>query len=194
MDSELNFKSHISNVTKVAFYHLRNIARIRSYLSTLDAKKLTHALVFSRLDYCNALYSGLTKKAIDWLQLVQNSAARILTKTRKRDDITPVWASLHWLPVTLRIDFKTLLLVFKAQNGLAPLYLSDCLSEYNPNHLLRSFNAGLFNIPQMNGKKYGKAAFCSYALKIWNALPPQIKQATSIDNFKKSSQVRNLFI
>ena len=185
LDSELNFKSHVHNVTKIAYYHLRNIARVRPYLTLEDAKKLTHAFVFSRLDYCNALYTGLPNKTIDRLQLVQNSAARILTKTRKREHITPVLASLHWLPVTLRIDFKVLLLVFKAQKGLAPSYLSDCLSEYVPNRLLRSLNADLLNVPQTKCKKYGEAAFCSYAPKIWNKLPPHIRQASSVDNFKK---------
>ncbi len=164
---------HTSSVTKVAFYHLRNTARITPYLSLVDANKLPHAFVFSHLDYCNALYSGLPNNT-HWLQHVQNSAARILTKTRKRDHIPPVKASLHWLPVTLRMDFKILSLVFKAQNGLAPSYLSDCLSEYAPNRSLRSLNAGLLNVPHMSGKKFGEAAFCSYAPKIWNALPPQI--------------------
>ena len=62
IDAELNFNTHINQVTKVAFFHLRNISRIRSYLSLDDAKTLIHAFVFSRLDYCNALFSGLPKK------------------------------------------------------------------------------------------------------------------------------------
>ncbi|KAF7648774.1 hypothetical protein LDENG_00152180, partial [Lucifuga dentata] len=45
----------------------------------------------------------------DRLQLIQNSAARLLTKTKKREHITPVLATLHWLPVSYRIDFKVLL-------------------------------------------------------------------------------------
>ena len=84
IDAELNFNAHINHVTKTAFFHLRNVARIRAYLSLDDAKTLIHAFVFSRLDYCNALFSGLPKKTTDRLQLVQNAAARMLTKTRKR--------------------------------------------------------------------------------------------------------------
>ena len=75
IDAELNFNTHINQVTKTAFFHLRNIARIRAYLSLEDAKTLIHAFVFSRLDYCNALFSGLPKKTTDRLQLVQNAAA-----------------------------------------------------------------------------------------------------------------------
>ena len=184
LDPDLNFGKHISNVTKIAFYHLRNIARVRPFLSLDDAKKLTHAFVLSRLDYCNALYTGLPKKTVERLQLIQNAAARILTNTRKRDHITPVLASLHWIPVKFRIDFKALLLVFKALNGLAPPYLSDCLDKYVPGRALRSLDAGLLTDLDVNGKKYGEAAFASYAPTIWNQLPLKIRHATSIDGFK----------
>ena len=49
-------------------------------------------------------------EALNKLQLVINTAARILTRTPKFDQITPVLASLHWLPVKARADFKVLLL------------------------------------------------------------------------------------
>ena len=76
LDSELNFKSHIMNVTKIAFYHLRNIAKVWPFLSQADTERLIHAFITSRLDYCNAFLSGLSKEAIGKLQKVQNSAAR----------------------------------------------------------------------------------------------------------------------
>ena len=88
LDTDLNFNTHIGHVTKTAFFHLRNIARIRAYVSLEDAKTLVHAFVFSRLDYCNALFAGLPKKTTDRLQLVQNAAARVLTKTKRREHIT----------------------------------------------------------------------------------------------------------
>ena len=157
IDADLNFNTHISNVVKVAYFHLRNIARIRAFLSLDDAKTLINAFVFSRLDYCNGLFSGLPKKTTDRLQLVQNAAARVLTKTRMRAHITPVLASLHWLPVVFRIDFKILLLVYKALNGLAPAYLYDCLDKYVPNRPLRSASADLLTVPTLT-YKYGETA------------------------------------
>ncbi len=90
LDCDLSFKSHINQVTKTCFYHLRNIARIRPILSFNDAKKLIHAFIFSRLNYCNAVYTGLPKGSIVKLQLIQNAEARVLMKLKKREHITPV--------------------------------------------------------------------------------------------------------
>ena len=146
---------------------------------------------FSRIDYCNALYSDLPRKATDRLQLVQNAAARVLTKTKMREHITPVLSALHWLPVIFRIDFKILLMVYKARNGLAPAYLSDCLTEYTPGRRLRSSDANLLVVPTMNRKKHGEAAFCCYGPKIWNRLPPHLRLAPSVESFK--AQLKTYF-
>ncbi len=124
-----------------AYYHLKNIARIRCFFSSQDLEKLVHAFITSRVDYCNGLLTGLPKKTSRQLQLIQNAAARILTWTRKSEHITPVLRSLHWLPVTFRIDFKVLLLVYKSLNGLGPKYMADMLNEYKPNRPLRSLGS-----------------------------------------------------
>ena len=77
-------------------------------LSLHNAKKL----FTSRLDYCNALLSGCANSALKGLQLIKNAAARILTRTRRFEHISPVLASLQWLPVKFRIDYKILILTF----------------------------------------------------------------------------------
>uniref|UniRef100_A0A8C1NK58 Reverse transcriptase domain-containing protein n=1 Tax=Cyprinus carpio TaxID=7962 RepID=A0A8C1NK58_CYPCA len=46
-DSNLSFENHISHVTKTAFFHLRNIAKLRNMLPVSDAEKLVHAFMTS---------------------------------------------------------------------------------------------------------------------------------------------------
>ena len=98
--------------------------------------------------------------------------------------ITPVLKSLHWLPVCFRIDFKILLLVFKALNGLSPSYLSDLLLTYEPSRTLRSSDRGLLLIPKVRSKTHGEAAFHYYAPRLWNSLPEDLRAAASVDIFK----------
>ncbi len=127
LETDLSFSSHVKAVTKSAYYHLKNIARIRCFASSQDLEKLVHAFITSRVDYCNGLLTGLPKKTIRQLQLIQNAAARILTRTRKSEHITPVLRSLHWLPVTFRIDLKYF---YSSLNGLGPKCIADMLTEY----------------------------------------------------------------
>ena len=55
----LSIASHIEEITDTAFYHLCNIAEVKPFLSTADAKILIHAFVLSRLDFLNSLLLGL---------------------------------------------------------------------------------------------------------------------------------------
>ncbi len=113
-DSNLSFDSHISSICKTAFFHLKNISKLRPMLSMSNAEMLIHAFMTSRLDYCNALLGGCSARLINKLQMVQNAAARVLTRTRKNDHITPVRSTLLWLPIKHCIDFKILLITYKA--------------------------------------------------------------------------------
>ncbi|KAK7899424.1 hypothetical protein WMY93_020277 [Mugilogobius chulae] len=185
MDSDLNFNSHIKSITSAAFYHLKNIAKIKSIVSKPDLERLIHAFVSSRLDYCNGLLTGLSKRAIKQLQYIQNAAARVLTRTRKYDHISPVLRSLHWLPVAQRIDFKTALLVFKSLHGLAPKYISDMLVRYEPSRTLRTSGTGLLLVPRVR-TKHGESAFQFYAAKTWNSLPDDKQE----ERDKRSSRDR----
>ena len=64
------------------------------------------------------------------LQYALNSAARLISMSRKADHIMSLLIKLHWLPVEQRINFKILLFTYKIVNGLAPMYLSELLVPY----------------------------------------------------------------
>ncbi len=82
-NSNLSFEKHVSSICKTAFFHLKNISKLRPMLSMSNAETLIHAFMTSRLDYCNALLGGCSARLINKLQMVQNTAARVLTRTRK---------------------------------------------------------------------------------------------------------------
>ncbi len=69
---------------------------------------------------------------IDKLQMIQNNSARLISKIKLTEHITPELMSLHWLPVKYRIQYKILLLTHKAQHGKVPKYLQDLFTPYNP--------------------------------------------------------------
>jgi len=142
-----------------------------------NAEKLVHWFMTSWIDYCNALLGGCPARLINKLQLVQNVAARILTRTRRYDHISPVLSTtLHWLHIKHRIQFKILLITYKALNGLAPQYLSALLTHYSPSRQLRSQNSGQLIIPRISKSTAGGRSFFYLASKHWNSLPSNVRE------------------
>ena len=134
-DNQLNMEAHVKSMFRSCMFHLRNISNIRRLLSQKIAEQLIHAFVTSRLDYCNSLLSGLPSSTICHLQRVQNIAARILTRTKKYDHITPILQHLHWLSV--RIIFKIMLHTYRGVNGMASTYIECMLIPYKPQRCLK---------------------------------------------------------
>lgn len=184
-DPQLTFEAHIKNLCKISFYHLRNIAKLRSTLTLADAEKLVHALISSRLDYCNALLIGISNKNLQRLQYIQNSAARILMRVRKYDHITPILHSLHWLPIHARIEYKVALLTHQCIYGNAPSYLKVLVTIQTTTRSLRSTNSNRLLPPKTKLSTMGDRAFCSAAPRVWNALPDHLRVSQHTETFKK---------
>lgn len=182
MDKHLNMKCHVNKVVKSCNYHLRNVGRIRHCLTKEAAASLVHSLVSSRIDYGNALLFGLPSSDIVRLQKVLNTAARIVSRVKRFEPITPVLYDLHWLKVEERIVYKLMVITYKALHGMAPAYIMDLLSIYTPARTLRSQNAMLLTVPRSN-KRYGDRSFAVAAPTLWNKLPVKLRSSETLDAF-----------
>ena len=167
-------------------YQLYSIGKIRKYLDKPTTEKMINSAVTSHSDYCNSLLYGINGYLVSQLQRCQYNAARIVSLWRKYDLIVPVLKDLHWLPVEYRINYKILLLAYKAQHGMALPYLSTLLSPYKPERSLRSEGKHLLMTPRYRRKGFGKRCFAHSAPSLWNTLPISIKCAQSVDIFKSS--------
>ncbi len=98
-DDQLTFKVHIAKTARSCRFAQHNIGKIRPSFTQHSAQLLVQALVISRLDYCNALLAGLPSCKIKPFQIIQNAAARLVFSEPKRAHCTPLFISLHWLPV-----------------------------------------------------------------------------------------------
>ena len=129
MTNILNKCEHLNQICRKAQFLLKKIGDIRNCLSIVTTEHLIHGYVTSPLDCCNSLLYGLPNSCILKLQRIQNSAARIIYRRKKFDHVTPLLKQLHWLPIRQRIEYKLLLLCFKAQHDLErPVTLKDVSS------------------------------------------------------------------
>ena len=185
-DSKMTMEGRVNAVTQSIYFHVRNIAKVRQYLSLDTAKTLVQTLIVSRLDYCNSLLGNLPLRLVNKLKRAQNAAARMLCRKGKRSRMTPVLKKLHWLPAALRIKFKILLIAFKCIKGLAPSYLKQLLNEYVPSHNLRSNQARhqTLVVPRFRKRKYGGRAFSRIAPLLYNELPINVRNSETVSQFK----------
>ena len=118
-------------------FAIYRIEKIRHLLDRTSTETLIHAFITSRLDYCNSMLYAIPDNLLNRLQLLQNSAARLVSLTRKHEHITPVLFPLHWLPIYQRIKFKILLLTYKALNKCAPRCIAELISVNTHNQRTR---------------------------------------------------------
>ena len=142
LDRDLSMKTHINMILKSGFISLRQMKSIKDLLSIESLKTLASALVLSSIDCGNIILAKLSKYQKNRLQSLINTAARLITGTKKYDHISPVLRDLHWLKIDERIDYKVLLLVFK------------CLRNEGLAYLLKNFEM----LPSILGKQKLRAA------------------------------------
>jgi hypothetical protein len=183
-DHAMSMEKHVGSVSRSCYAHLRSIGQIRRCLNIDATRSLVHGLVMSRLDYCNVLLCGASSSTTRKLQLVQNTAARIITRTSRWEHISPVLRDLHWLPIKRRIEYKVIMHTFRALHGLSPSYIEDLINVYKPTRTLRSQNSTSLVIPRAKTVTYGEKSFTVLAPKLWNVLPSHMKDICNIDNFK----------
>ena len=175
----LRFDYHVNKVVSECFYHLKNLSKIKRYLTLEDTEKLIHAIVSSKFDYCNALLHGLKATTLVKLQKVQNYAARIARNLPSNYRITDsVLQDLHWLSVKERITFKILLLVHKFFVGIAPDYFNELL-------IVGDMQERLLCHHFMNTVS-GMRSFSFSASRFWNRLPRKIRFENNTQTFKRS--------
>ena len=184
LDSNMKLEKQVNNVSKVSYFHLRKITRVRNRLNQSITKTLVNTLVTSRLDYCNSLLSSLPKKTTKKLQKVQNASAKAVTLATRRQHVTPILKYLHWLPISYRADFKVLLLTYRILNNMAPESLTSLIIRYEPARSLRSASENFLLRPVIPKNKYGHRAMCNLAPFLWNSLPTAVRKATSVNAFK----------
>jgi hypothetical protein len=115
LDADRSIRSHV-NILSKCFAVLRQLCSIRQSVLASAYQTLIVSLVLTKLDYENAVLSGLPAHS---LQSVMNAAARSIAGLCRSEHITTTLAGLHWLRASERIDFKLATLTYRYLHGMA---------------------------------------------------------------------------
>ena len=150
---------------------------------------LVNASVTSRLDYSNSLFYGLPNhNCIDKLKRVQNKASKLILRKGRREGFPAPYRLqlLHWLGIEKRIIYKLLLLTYYCSRGIAPVELMSLLIPHIDRQCTDSNVTLIFDTRYFfSNFSYGQRSFEYCSPRLWNSLPPNIRQADTVLNFKK---------
>ena len=189
IDSSLSFSDHISKIVSTCYYHIRQLRTIRQSLTVDACHALARALILSRLDYCNALLSGISSFLVDKLDGVLRAAARLVLQLPRTSHVTnELRDRLHWLDIRPRIEFKLCVITYRSIHGLAPTYLANsCIlvSSHPGRSGLRSAANGDMYIPACKSATLGSRAFDISGPRAFNSLPVETRNCDSLPAFRK---------
>lgn len=184
INEKLNVSDQVEKCTAKAAQKVNMLKRMSNKL-TFDTKKIIYdTTIKTNFDYCSTLYLNATKEQVRNMQKIQNRAMRIILKCEYLTPKKFMLESLNWLSIAQRIKFNAIIMIFKIKNGLAPQYLNDNISYVSDVHNRNVRNNNDFRIPNYKTNITMKSIFYE-GIKLYNELPNEIKNVTSLSTFKK---------
>jgi len=153
--------------------------------SAMSAVSIAVSLIQSLLDYANSVCYGISARNLAKLQRIQNAAAHIVAHHQPKRPSSSRLFNLHWLPIKYRINFKIATLTYKTLATGQPGYLLNLLNTYQPVRSLCSQDNHLLAKPSVY-TSIGRRAFSYAAPQIWNAIPLNIHNSSSVSSFKRN--------
>ncbi|KAG7298180.1 hypothetical protein JYU34_018964 [Plutella xylostella] len=187
IDTNLTWVPQICEVSRKIFASSASLRRLRNFLPTATKISLAQTLLLPILDYADACYSDITQEQLNKLERLQNFCIRFIFGLRKYDRISEYRNKLKWLPIRLRRNAHILSLLYSVLfNPSTPAYLKErfIFKNHPDNRPMRSSQMRLLDFPSHSTEFYS-TSFTVTAIRLWNALPVNIRFAKTDIAFKK---------
>jgi hypothetical protein len=184
IDNKLDFKEHLNLVVKKIAKKTNFLGRISRKLTSVTKVMIYKSIILPHLDYCSSIIFMANKQDINKLQLLQNRGLRIILKKPRRTNIKWMLDALKMLSVQQRVNFNTLILIFKIRNKMVPTYLQDEILYTHEATTRTLRNADDFRLPRYQ-RSYTQNMIWHDGLQLFNELPTEAKRERNIERFKE---------
>lgn len=145
VDNRLTFASNIEYIMKKIAKKVSLLGRIKKKTNREARLTFFKTAVTPHFDYCSSIFLLANEGQFHQLQVLMNKALRIIENADRYAHIHDMLEATDLLDVKQRVHYNVLMLIYRAQNELLPLYLCKhfrVLSETQPyklrnNHHLR---------------------------------------------------------
>lgn len=185
LDNTLSWTSHVEAIVKKCNTLLFLLNRIKQYLSIPIRKLFFNAYILPHLDYCCTIWGNANSELMNTVTKFQKRAARSILDKPIDTPSAELFAQLNWMTFPERVDYQKAVLMYKTMHGLTPPYLHSLFQFTSEIHTrsLRSTSEDLLYIPKPKLEIYRNTIAYSGS-KLWNAIPENIRQCTSLHQFK----------
>ena len=190
LDAHLTWNAQINAVCKKLVFTISRLCRLKNVLAMHVLIYIYQSIVQPQLDYAITIWGFTSQLNISKVQRLQNRAARIITGNFDYVHVRgiDIVKQLKWMNVIERRDYFMALSVFKCLHGMAPLYLSDCITM-NDEVVIRdtraSTSTNILMTPHAPLDIF-KNSFSYRGPLTWNALPESIRKCATLNSFKKA--------
>jgi hypothetical protein len=187
ISNDFTFNEHLKENEMSVFRSLTSrvnaLAKVSQISSFKTRKMIADGVVISKLLYLIQWWGGTHKYLINFLQILQNRAARLVTSLRWDTPIAVLLTQCGWLSVNQMVHFHSLTLVYKMKQEKTPKYFQSKFDSSFPYDTRLSAEAGIRRTETYN-REVTKTSFVPRTATLWNTLPPNIRTASTLKIFK----------
>ena len=193
VNDTLTWDDHIQFVCTKVSKSLNLLRRLAWFLPRRALCCFYSAYVLPHLTYADPVWSTCSLGQSSKLERLQNYAARIILKRRRDSSATEMRKELGWPTLTSRRTLSETKMVFRCLTGRSPSYLSALFNpiSHTHQHVTRASSTKGTSIPRIR-TEHGRHSFAFRGAKIWNALPPSMRELSSYDAFSTAVRDRTL--
>ena len=186
INHNLSWEDHINSTVSKINKNIALLRRIKRYLPLQTRKLFFNAHILPHMDYCSIVWSG--SPHVKKITLAQKRAARVILDIT--DNCYPskdMFSALNWMPIMDRIEYRKAIMVYKSLNHLCPEYMTNMFKYVKQVHTrtTRSSSTNDLYLPPGKYKQLYMNTFGYSSVKIWNTLSANIRESTSLKDFKR---------
>lgn len=185
LDNQLNLKKHFhyiyNKISKKIFFFTR-ISRSLTFQTSIT---VYNTIIKPHFDYCSSLLFLLDANSISSLQKLQNRGMRVLLRCNRHTSIMSMLQVLDWLSVKDRLFYNSMIFIYKLISGKLPTYFNQFVVYQNEIHDYPTRGNMNFYVARTNYTRSMNSLFHK-GLREYNELPRDIKNSSSIVQFKRS--------
>ena len=181
IDSELSWKPQTVNIKNKLYRNLAVLKKVKPLLHKEALLKLYCSIFQSHLYYCVELWGNCSKTYLLPIIKAQKHAVRVICNLGSRDHTSSFFKELNILKFMDLVEFKILILMFKAWNVNLPKSL-QCLFQSKTDNVYNTRRLYNFKVNFSKSKiKYN--CLSSIGVRLWNKLDEKMKTSGSLIKF-----------